>query len=1503
VKISKVCSVIIGLLLILSLNTYSATINVPADQPTIQAGINASSDGDIILVAPGVYDELIIFPGHSVILMSEQGPEVTFIESSAKKEIVDSASYFDNHKELPDTLSRTVKGYDLISLTSAASGSVIDGFTFRNADNIDNVIFVTGTVSTISIINNFFYDLNAYDIIRATDNASVQVSRNIFSNSATGNIIVTTSPDCSFINNTVDGGHRGLAIYGSNSTILNNIVINIGEYAIMEPAPSTYVDYNDFWQNGYNNNPGPNGISQDPLFVNPSIDDYSLNTNSPCRDAGHPDPQYNDPDGTRNDMGANYIFTHLPIAIDINMLPDQMENVVNHAPTFYWTYYDVSGNQVAYQIEVSADNDWTVVESWNTGEIYSNDEFAVYGGEELLDNHTYYLRIRLFNGSTWGRWTYHVFHMNAIPEPPILFYPINQIYVSYLHVQLFVYNSYDPDNEYLTYDYEIYDDPGMTSLIKSVVYIPQGQDITGSGLITDLVIDTEYWWRARAYDLLEFSEWSELQSFIVREAGIINIPSDYTTIQEGILAAQTGDSIIVAPGYYYENMNFLGKEVVVKSDGGRDVTFIDPQNPNIAIVTFENEENYNTILDGFTIRNTNDAYGILCHNSSPIIQNCDISNCNHNGDGAGIFCRNSFAIIRYNTIHNNHGTKTGGGISGTGTPGPEISFNEIYSNISPHGQGIGFFGPSSGINIHHNIIRDNSGNGYGAIYINGSECDIINNTIVNNNNGIDILNGSGINIFNNIVTNNDGAGIIPSQAIYDYNNVWNNNSHNQPGPNGISENPVFIDSANNDFGLHANSPCINTGHPDPVYNDPDGSRNDMGALYFAMQLPVAIDINLGIEDQNHVVNHTPTFHWTFYDLTGTQVAYQIEIGTDVDWSIAESWNTGVVYTSVENAQYAGTSLEDGQEYYLRIQLFNGIDWGDWIEYSFRMNSLPEAPVPVEPSDGEFVHLYKVELTVANSLDSENDDKTYSFEIYSDHGLSNIVYSADEIIEQDVVTTCEVDNGLDANETYWWRARASDGYEYSEWSITQSFSTIGSKVIKVPKEYLTIQSAINVALYGDTVQVDAGLYVENIDFLGKSIYLKGMGGPHLTIVKASNPADNVIAMISEEEAISTIEGFSVIGGESDYVIEIVNTFLTIKSCIFYDNSPDREVISLISSRAIITRNLFYNNGGISCVGLRSGSEETRIINNTFDRNARGFFSICNGGFAINNIVTNSEEYGIYGSFARQDYNNVYNNGDDYDGGAHPGPNNLSQDPIYFNELNNIYILRDNSPCIDTGDPDPEYNDPDGSRNDIGAYPYSVSPPGEFSLLDFEMTYDGIVYTMLPTFRWTMAQDPDLGDNVYYTLYVAMDDDFTFIHTVDDLEQLSYTMEDSLDFAKEYWWRVSARDNTNYTIFSSDTKYFTTWRLGDINHNWVYDILDLTLMIDFKFKGGPPPVPYYSGDVNRNCTVDLLDIVHMIDNKFKDGPEPLPGCAENQPKSSQPSQIQQVEQSNKTPERKK
>src|SRR5260370_7806093 len=63
-------------------------INVPATQPTIQAAINAASNGDTVLVAPGTYTENINFGGKAITGTSSGGPSVTIIDGGAHGSVV-----------------------------------------------------------------------------------------------------------------------------------------------------------------------------------------------------------------------------------------------------------------------------------------------------------------------------------------------------------------------------------------------------------------------------------------------------------------------------------------------------------------------------------------------------------------------------------------------------------------------------------------------------------------------------------------------------------------------------------------------------------------------------------------------------------------------------------------------------------------------------------------------------------------------------------------------------------------------------------------------------------------------------------------------------------------------------------------------------------------------------------------------------------------------------------------------------------------------------------------------------------------------------------------------------------------------------------------------------------------------------------------------------------------------------------------------------------------------
>jgi len=159
-------------------------------------------------------------------------------------------------------------------------------------------------------------------------------------------------------------------------------------------------------------------------------------------------------------------------------------------------------------------------------------------------------------------------------------------------------------------------------------------------------------------------------------ASTIRVPQDQPTIQDGINAANTGDTVLVAPGSYFENINFNGKAIAVVSASGPKVTIIDGGKVN-SVVTFSSGETTASVLRGFTIQNGDATTGV--------------------GEGGGIAVEGSSPTIIGNTITNNHACE-GDGI-GVGFGSPIIQGNLISKNSDScggiGGAGIGIRGASS----------------------------------------------------------------------------------------------------------------------------------------------------------------------------------------------------------------------------------------------------------------------------------------------------------------------------------------------------------------------------------------------------------------------------------------------------------------------------------------------------------------------------------------------------------------------------------------------------------------------------------------------------------------------------------------------------------------------------------------------------------------------------------------------------------------------------------------
>jgi hypothetical protein len=201
---------------------------------------------------------------------------------------------------------------------------------------------------------------------------------------------------------------------------------------------------------------------------------------------------------------------------------------------------------------------------------------------------------------------------------------------------------------------------------------------------------------------------SQSQIITVKQDGT----GDFTTIQNAVDSSLNGDTVLVYPGIYYENVDLTDKGIVLTSiwllnqqDSIILQTIIDG-NQLGSCVKMENTTLWAELI-GFTIQNgtgTNrventypDLYGIgggiYIWYSNVKIKNCRVLN-NFGRHGAGIVAfYNSSIELSGNTITNNWAVQGGGGVSTAGSTVifDSINLNNIYLNYSAYGTDIAVY--------------------------------------------------------------------------------------------------------------------------------------------------------------------------------------------------------------------------------------------------------------------------------------------------------------------------------------------------------------------------------------------------------------------------------------------------------------------------------------------------------------------------------------------------------------------------------------------------------------------------------------------------------------------------------------------------------------------------------------------------------------------------------------------------------------------------------------------
>ena len=781
----------------------------------------------------------------------------------------------------------------------------------------------------------------------------------------------------------------------------------------------------------------------------------------------------------------------------------------------------------------------------------------------------------------------------------------------------------------------------------------------------------------------------------------------YQSIREAMKYTIAYDTVYVLPGTY-PGMVHIKPHVALIGSGAR-ITTIEAGNDSNVVRC-----DTGTTLRGFTIKLTGALSrwtAIWCGNASPTIEdNVIINTITIQNDYTAIFSNGGNIIIRRNYI-----VGFRGGIS--------ISEPNAYATIL------------------NNIVVSL----FGGIEINNdARANITNNTIVikGPGTGITLMSYPQVTMRNNIIIGNgtggQGFGVNDNLGYHRltilYNNTWNFTTIYDNvilGIGNITSDPLFVDLSSADFRLKNNSPCKNTGDPNSNFNNRDGSRNDMGA--FGGPDPINPDIfpgfavTLKIDNASGFPGDTVDIGVHLQD--GARVA-------SVHFLLEYNYNVLSLFSVEKTAQTSSMLFEV-----------------DSSRRGFLNISLSQA-TPLNISNCEIIRL-RFNIAPGSAAGDASPLTITNLKLQDKDSFALIL---NELINGAVVVSSGGAGGRYIFVNYRNTTGIEDGSRSNPWKTIQlgiDHSTHGDTVMIAAgtyEEIISIPDSIHLKGSGATVtvlQADSA----NISLLSPAIKILNSYGstisglkifaPYSALYPTIGPIDCQSSDIEIYNCVITTEGSAmtdllrirnnsfisfhdnnIIGSSGSsspigltynsnahifknvinngYIgITVSNSRATINNNRFLCFNAGLNAIEVMSQQPVfINNNLIYSGiftqGGI----LALNSDSITVVNNTVVTNFTGIDSRNSNITLMNNIITGNQYNGIASSgTTTTSYNNVWGNGINFYNTT-PGTGDISEDPKFSNSAAQDFRLLPDSPCKDAGNPDPIFNDLDGSRNDIG-----------------------------------------------------------------------------------------------------------------------------------------------------------------------------------------------------------